>query len=142
MTSNPQPPTSQSNAFIIMSNLTLLTTDSSIDATVLLCSPLHHKSYIIDPTPLKTTHTCKGMPVLHSVLGCSHCPSTTYEGAENVFVQIRYRSGMQSTVGWRLQPCCYTITRSQPHPQLSKINSHLKWCISVRKHPYAHPQHI
>ena len=40
------------------------------------------------------------------------------------------------------QPRPYNITRTQPYPNFPKIHPHLQRCISIRVHPYAHPQHI
>ena len=48
---------------------------------------------------------------------------------------------MQSTVAWSLNR---DVTESRglgPTQNFQKIHLHLKWCISVRVHPYAHPQH-
>ncbi len=49
---------------------------------------------------------------------------------------------MQSTGLWSLNHDLTTSPGLSHIPNFSKIHPHLQRCISIRVHPYAHPQHI
>ena len=49
---------------------------------------------------------------------------------------------MQSTGLWSLNHDLTTSPGLSHIPNFSKIHLHLQRCISIRVHPYAHPQHI
>ncbi len=49
---------------------------------------------------------------------------------------------MQSTGLWSLDYYLMSSLGLSHAPNLPKIHPHLQRCISIRVHPYAHPQHI
>ncbi len=49
---------------------------------------------------------------------------------------------MQSAGLWRLNHDLTTSLRLSHTPKFPKNYPHLQRCISIRVHPYAHPQHI